>query len=152
MHADVHRDILEDQWLEVGHAVVEELALELHDALRDQVEGPLALVDALDEPGRGAHLLLHVALGVAVGSFAEHLAVEIAHPQPRHAVVVEGDDQLVADLLDEDVGDDVADVALAEVAAGFGLEGGDVVRGVDDLRDGDAEFLRGPVVTFAFQQ
>src|SRR4029077_16541874 len=61
VHADVVRDVLQDEWAEERHAALEELLLELHDARGDHVERPLPLMDRLDEPGGGPHLLLDVA-------------------------------------------------------------------------------------------
>ena len=97
--------------------------------VRHHEQRALALLDALDQPGGGAHLVLDVLLGVGAAGAAEHLAIVRADAQARQALLVEGDDVLLADLLHEDVGRDVAHVALAEVAARLGLQRGDVAGG-----------------------
>src|SRR5262249_20365340 len=58
VHPDVVRDVLQHERAEKRDAFLEELALELHDARRDHVERALTLVDRLDDPGGGPHLLL----------------------------------------------------------------------------------------------
>src|SRR2546422_3381491 len=64
VHADVFADVPERQGPEVGQALVEELALELHDGLGDLAQGTLPLVDRLDEPEGRAQLLLDVLAGL----------------------------------------------------------------------------------------
>src|SRR5712691_12218857 len=53
VHADVLAHVPERQRPQVGHAPVEEVALELHEALGHLAEGALALLDTLDEPDGG---------------------------------------------------------------------------------------------------
>src|SRR5437667_151764 len=60
VHAYVVGDVFQHQRAEVRDTPIEELALELHDARGYHEEGPLALVNRLDEPRRGPHLLLDV--------------------------------------------------------------------------------------------
>ena len=58
--ADVVGDVAQDQRPQVLDAVVEELALVAHDRVGDLVDRALALVEALDQPDRRAHLVLEV--------------------------------------------------------------------------------------------
>src|SRR4029077_20289772 len=125
VHADVVRDVLQHQRTELRDAVIEEIALELRDARGDHVERALPLVDRLDEPCGRPHLLLDVASRLRRAIVSQHLTVERRDPEARHAVLVGRDDVLVADLLDGDVGGDVAGLALAVVATRLRLEHGD---------------------------
>src|SRR2546427_4299045 len=50
VHADVFTHVAEGQRTQIGQALVQELALELHDRLGHLAERALALIHALDQP------------------------------------------------------------------------------------------------------
>src|SRR4029453_2259945 len=68
-------------------------------------------------------------------------AVEPIHPQARDAVLVENNRVLVAELVDEDVGRDVARVVTPEAPAGLRLEAHDLL---DRFHDAIERQLHGP--------
>src|SRR3970040_779973 len=70
MHGDVLRDVPERKGLHEFRPALEKIPLELHDAFDDLVDGPLPLLDALDEPECGVDLLL------------QELPVLLAEPVP----------------------------------------------------------------------
>src|SRR5215813_6381549 len=84
----------------VRQPLVQEFALELDDRLRDLSQRALALVHRLDEPQRGAQLLIDVLPRLAVGRIAQQRPIERVHAQPRNAVFIEDDDVFAAHLVD----------------------------------------------------
>src|SRR5439155_664313 len=91
---------------------------ELLAVVGDLAQRPLALIHALDQPQRGPELLLDVLLGLVAGAGrTQERAVEPVHPEARNAVLVEDDRVLGAELVDEDVGHDVARVVASEAPA-----------------------------------
>src|SRR5262245_16336513 len=64
VHPDVVGDVAQHERPEVLDTLVEELPLVAHDRVGDLVDRPLALVEALDEPDRRAHLVLEVRRGL----------------------------------------------------------------------------------------
>ena len=70
VHADGLGDVAQDHRLEVGDALLEELALLLDDALGDADDRLAALLDRADEPLRVAELLADELLGLADPSAA----------------------------------------------------------------------------------
>ncbi len=145
VHPDVLGDVAQDERLEVRDAVVEEVALLLHDGLGDPHDRALPLVEALEEPLRRAHLLAQVALPLAVEvrvARQQHPPVQGGHLQARKAVVVEDDDVVVLDLHDGDVGLDVDRAGRVVAAAGFRVQLADPLEGLLDLLDRDAHLAR----------
>src|SRR3989442_10680258 len=136
----------------VGQPPVQELALEFDDRLRHLAQGPLALVHALDQPQRGAELLLDVLLRLVPGTGApEERAVERIDPEAWDAVLVEDDGVVVAELVHEDVGHDVARVVAAESPAGLGFEAHDFLDRLHDPIDGKFHGPRDVLVAPAAQ-
>src|SRR5207247_9284232 len=79
VHADVVGDVLQHERAQEGDAAAEEVALELHDARGDHVERALPLVDRLDEPGGGPHLLLDVAARFRRAVLPYYSALAVLH-------------------------------------------------------------------------
>src|SRR5215472_18291389 len=105
VHPDVLGHIPQNQGLEVGNALVEEVALEFHDGLGHLVDRPLPLVDRADQPHRAAKLVLDELLGLpgCQVPIAQRISVGSGNSKLRQAVVVEDHRVLVAQLVDEDV-------------------------------------------------
>ena len=129
-------DVAQDERAQVLDPVVEERPLVAHDRVGDLVDRPLALVEALDQPDRRAHLVLEVVGRLRADravAAAEHPPVRRGDAELRQPVLGQLDDVLVADLADGDVGLDV-DRALARVLASrLGLEVLDDLEGRLDL-------------------
>ena len=90
VHADVLGDVAQDERLQVRDALVEEVALELHDALRHFMNRALPLLNRAEQPLRRAHLLLHEFLLLRVErAVAQGPAVRVADAQLGQPVVVE---------------------------------------------------------------
>ena len=153
MHADVLGDVAQNQGAQVLDAAVQEIALELDQALGHLEDGALALLDALDEPDGRAHLLADVLLGLLVhGAAGLGLRrVERVDPQVGHPLVVQDHHVLVAHLVHEDVRGDVLHVVGPEDAPGLGVQLGDDLGGGEDVVDLDAEHLGGLLVAAALQ-
>ena len=151
MHADVVGDVLQHERAQERHAALQEVTLELHDARGDHVERALPLVDRLDEPGGGPHLLLDVAARFGRAVLPEHAAVEGRDAQARQPLLVQRDDVVVAHLVDVDIRRDVACVGVAEVAPRLGLEHRDHFGRLGDLLDRDAQLARQPVEAAALE-
>src|SRR3989475_12573509 len=94
VHADVFTHVAEGQRTQIGQALVQKLALELHDRLGHLAERALALIHALDQPDGRAKLLLDVRPGL-VARVAQERAVERVDPEPRNTVLVQHDHILV---------------------------------------------------------
>src|SRR5262245_8588891 len=134
VHADVVAHVAQGEGAEERQALVEELALEVHQALRDLPERPLTLLHALDQPHSGAELLLDVLLGL-VARPPQERAVERVHPQARDALLVEDHHVVLAHLLDRHVGYHVARVVDGDAPARLGLEGLDLFDRFHDPLD-----------------
>jgi len=101
VHPDLLRHFLDHHRLQLVHALVQELALPLHDRVAHLHDGLLALLDVLDQLDRRLVPLLHVVPDVLLRRVAmQQLAVRRVQPQHRHVVFVHQDQVLVA-LLDE---------------------------------------------------
>jgi hypothetical protein len=74
--------------------------LNFKNAFHDLVDGLLALVDAANEPCRGAHFVLDVVLGLAADGLSPANGVSVVRidTQLGHAVVVDHDDEFVPGL------------------------------------------------------
>src|SRR5439155_23741959 len=96
-------------------------ALDIHDLLGDLAERALARIHALDQPDGRAKLLHDVRPGL-VTRIAQERAVERVDPEPRNTVLVQHDHILVAHIVYDHVGHDVARVAATEAATRLGLE------------------------------
>ena len=86
MHADRLGDVAQDHRLEVGDALLEELALLLDDALGDPDDRLAALLDRADQPLRVAQLLADELLGVRV--LEQLLGERLVDVEALHAAVV----------------------------------------------------------------
>ena len=125
VHADVVGDVAQHQRPQVLDAVIEEVALEVDDAVGDLVDRLLPLLDRLDQPQRRAELVLHVGarlVGVVRRALVEQPAVDRADPHLRQPVLVQHRDVLVLDLDDVDVGDDVLRLRRVVAAARLRIE------------------------------
>jgi hypothetical protein len=60
MHLNIFGHIPQDERLEKLDALVQKLLLKFHDTLRNAIDGPLALVDAPDQPKGGTEFLLNI--------------------------------------------------------------------------------------------
>src|SRR6185295_16536601 len=61
VHADVVGDVAQDERTEMFDAVIEEIALEVDDAVRDLVNRLLPLLDRLDQPERRSEFVFDVS-------------------------------------------------------------------------------------------
>jgi hypothetical protein len=149
--ADDFGDLIHGEGLEVGDAVVKEVALALYNFGGDVVDGLLALVEALDEEFSGADFFFEVffEFGV-VAVVGEEVFVGVADAQAGNGFVVHDDDPVVTVFLDAEFGlDDVLFVVGAEAGAGTGLKGGDELGGLLDAVEGDFEGAGDFLVFFA---
>ena len=112
-------------------ALLEEVALPVHDEVHHLEHGLAALLDGLNHPVGAVHLggdelaVLRGHLLLVAGD----LLIGPAQPEPRHAGVVEEDLVAAADLVDDQVGDDVAVALVGVLEAGLGVEPGQLVGG-----------------------
>src|SRR5580698_5418335 len=101
VHADGLGHVAQDHRLEVSHALLEEVALLVDDALGHPDDRLAPLLDGTDQPLRVAELLADELLGLRV--LEELLGERLVDVEALHAPVVVGDDELVAVLDDVDV-------------------------------------------------
>ena len=66
VHFDVFRHVPQHQRLKVSNAFVQEVLLKVDDAVGDPVDGPLPLMNALDQPSRGLELVLDILFGAVL--------------------------------------------------------------------------------------
>ncbi len=138
VHADVLAHVPEGERPQEGHALVEELPLELHEALGHLPQRALALLHALDEPDGRAELLLYILLRL-VARAAEERAVEGIDAETRDALLVQHHHVVVAELVNGHVGSDIALVRGREAAARLGLETLDLLDGLHDAVQGQLQ-------------
>src|SRR5262245_29210832 len=144
VHGDVVGDVAQYERPQVLDAVVEKLPLMADDRVGHLVDRPLALVQALYEPDRRAHLVLQIRRRLRADrtvAAAQQTAVGRRDAQLWQAVLGQLDDVFVADLADEDIRLDVDGPFTRVLAAGLGLEILDDLERRLDLRHADAEFL-----------
>ena len=139
MHADVVGHVAQHQGSEVGDPVVQEGPLMADDGLRDLVDGPLALIDALEQPERAPQFVLHVVPGLfgARLLLVQHSPVGGADAELGEPVVVEHDLVVVSLLHHEHVGEDVGRLVQAVAVAGLGVEALDDLEMVRHLVGGE---------------
>jgi hypothetical protein len=129
VHVDDFGHLAEGQRLQELDPLLEEVALPVHDEVHDLEHGLAALLDRLNHPVRAVHLggdelaVLRRHLLLVAGD----LLVGAAEPKPRHAGVVEEHLVAAADLLDNEVGDDVAVVLLGVLEPRLGIQPGQAV-------------------------
>ena len=133
MHADDVGDLGHRERLQLGHAFRKKLALVLDDLAGDALDGPLALLDRVDDEFPGAQLLAQV-VALRFGQFAlrDEVLVGVAEAQARDVVAVEGDLPFAVVLLDAHIGHDDAVGVVREAAAGRRVEGADLLDGLLD--------------------
>src|SRR5712692_9013950 len=99
--------------------MLEKRALKLYDRVRDFEDSLLALVDRLHQPSRGTKPLLQVLLGARFDrAVVEDTLVVVREPQHRHRALVQRNDKVFADLLNENIWNDIRRV-LATVFASW---------------------------------
>ena len=119
VHADVVGHVAQDERAEMFDALIQEVALEVDDAVGDLVDRLLALLDRFDQPERRAELVLHVRPGfvAVVRALVQQTPVDGADPHLRQAVFVQHRDILILDLDHIHVGDDVLRLRRVVTAA-----------------------------------
>src|SRR5712692_3552600 len=103
--------------------MLKERVLKLHDRVRDFEDSLLALVDRLHQPSRGTKPLLQVLLGARFDrAVVEDALVVVREPQPRHRALVQRNDKVVADLLNENIGNNIRRVLATVITSRLGFE------------------------------
>src|SRR5690606_5296907 len=143
VHVDDLGHLAERQRLEVLHALLEELALAIHDEVHDLEHGLTPLLNGLDHPVRAVQLvgdeLLVLCLVLRLGP--SDLPVGPRQLQPRQRRIVQEDQVLAVDLLDDQVRDDVVVRLCRVLQPRLGVELRDLVRGRLDVPWRDREIL-----------
>src|SRR5713226_6268056 len=153
MHVNILGDVTKHHRLEVTLPVVQKLLLKFENTLRYAVKGLLALLNALDEPCRGAHFFLQVLPGLLfrLTLLSDHPAVQRTYAQAGHAVIIEIDDIIIADFLHKNIGQDNADFLLLKASGRLGLQGGDYMRCIGYFIDRHTQFASELFVALGFQ-
>ena len=124
MHADVLGHVAQDERPHRSRPPFEELPLELEQTFHHLVDGPLPLLDTLDEPFGVALVLAQVAARFRRQPVLlfEQLLVFGRELQLRQPLVIELDDEFAVDLEHVDVRNHVVGLLVAELVARVGGE------------------------------
>src|SRR5262245_60906924 len=115
----------------------EKVTLELDNALGHEEQGPLPLMDTLDQPRCCPELFLNVVFGFAF--LGEESAVGSTDLQPGQSIFIESHHIFLAELMDIYVWLDIMDLALIKIASRFGVKRGDDFYCLVHLFYGNAE-------------
>ena len=137
MHVDDFGHLAQGERLEVLDALLEEVALPVDDEVHDLEHRLPSLLDGLDHPVGAVHFR-----GDELAIFRRHLLlvagdllVRTAEAEPGHAGVVQEHLVAPADLLDDQVRNDVAVALVRVLEPGLGIEPRELVgRGLDRHR------------------
>ncbi len=129
MHPDHLGHLPQCERLQVLDALLEELALPVHDEIHHLQHRLPPLLDRLDHPVGAVEALVDelLVLALVLPLVPRDVLVGLGDPQPWQPGVVQKDVVLVVDFLDHEVGDDVDIACGAELQPRLGVEFGNVV-------------------------
>ena len=123
VNADLIGDRLHRQRAEMPGAATEEVLLVVDDRLSDIAEGPVPLIDRVEEPPGGLDLAADVLENLRVlAVFAKERGARRRDPHLRHRTLFDLDRVSAVDLLDEDLRTHLLRGRLDERATRIGLE------------------------------
>ena len=105
VHFYIISDIFQNKWFQIINSLIKKFPLKFQYGLSCPVNCSLALMDALDQPGCRAQLVMNEVPGIRGnnGILAECIFVIGAHAQLRHTVLVQENDEVVVHSKDIDV-------------------------------------------------